>query len=215
MHTAKDLRLAGLIHDLNNVFQTIVEAADLLSSDPKWASISNAIIRSVERGKDIAGSLDDSTRFADVELMLDRAVQFTEDFRGATHSLPVTFRCEVEPGLRFRGRALAMERVLINLLVNGARASTAAGDAGEVHVQALSDGRHLCFIVCDSGPGIEPGILPRIFEPGFSTQSHSAGLGLHIVRSIVEEHGGSVTASNREEGTGARFVIRIPRQHQS
>ena len=50
----KDLTLAGLIHDLNNVFQTVIEAADLLSNDPKWVSLSNTLIRAVERGQGIA-----------------------------------------------------------------------------------------------------------------------------------------------------------------
>src|SRR5450755_1420229 len=102
--TERDLQLAGLIHDLNNVFQTIVEAADLLSTDPKWLTLSNTIIRSVERGKGITGSLDDSTRTSDFAEILERAVQFTEDLRSATQALPVEFRREIEPGLRFRGR---------------------------------------------------------------------------------------------------------------
>ena len=215
MHPAKehnDLEIAGLIHDLNNVFQTIVEAADLLSADSKWVALSNTIIRSVERGKDITGSLDDSIRYSDVEVMLDRAIQFTEDLRNSAQAPTVVFHREIEAGLRFRGRALAMERVFVNLLVNGARAATADGSPGEMHMQAYSDVGDLCIVVSDSGPGIEPRILPLIFEPGFSTRSQSSGLGLHIVRSIVEEHGGTVIASNRAECNGARFSIRIPHE---
>ena len=208
--STKDLQLAGLIHDLNNVFQTIIEAADLLSSDPKWVNLSNTMIRSVERGRDITGSLDDSTRSSDFEGMLDRAIQFTEDLRNSSHAPVVQFHRDVETGLRFRGRSLAMERVLVNLLVNGARAATADGNPGEMHTHAFADREDLCIVVSDSGPGIEAGILPLIFEPGFSTRSQSSGLGLHIVRSIVHDHGGTVTAANREECSGACFTIRIP-----
>ncbi len=208
--STKDLQLAGLIHDLNNVFQTIIEAADLLSTDPKWVNLSNTIIRSVERGKGITGSLDDSTRASDFQEMLDNAVQFTEDLRNSAQAPACRFRRDIEPGLGFRGRALAMERVLVNLLVNGARAATSDGQPGETHTQAFKDSDYLCIVVSDTGPGIEPRILPLIFEPGFSTRSQSSGLGLHIVRSIVEDHGGTVTAANREECTGARFTIRIP-----
>ena len=71
---------------------------------------------------------------------------------------------------------------------------------------------HLQIEVCDSGPGIDPKILLNIFQPGFSTRSNSSGLGLHIVRTIVEEHGGSVSAANREDRQGAHFTIRIPVQ---
>jgi signal transduction histidine kinase len=211
--TPKDLQLAGLIHDLNNVFQTIVEAADLLSTDPKWVGLSNTIIRSIERGKGITGSLDDSTRFADFEEILDRAIQFTKDFRSGANAPVVVFERDIEAGLRFRGKALAMERVLVNLLVNGARAATEDGTPGQMHTQAFRDQGEICIIVCDSGNGIEPRILPLIFEPGFSTRPESSGLGLHIVRTIVEEHGGTVAAANREECTGARFTIRIPLRH--
>ena len=206
--STKDLQLAGLIHDLNNVFQTIVEAADLLSTDPQWVNLSNSLIRSVERGKGITGSLDDSTRSSEFESILDRAVQFTEDLRNSAQALPVQFRSEVEPGLRFRGRALAMERVLVNLLINGARAATSDGRPGEVLTRAFHDQDELSIVVCDTGAGIAPEILPLIFEPGFSTRSQSSGLGLHIVRSIVEEHGGTVTAVNGDQG--ASFTIRIP-----
>src|SRR5450755_4294970 len=97
--TERDLQLAGLIHDLNNVFQTIIEAADLLSGDPKWLMLSNTIIRSIERGKGITGSLHDSTRSADFEGILDRAIQFTEDLRNFTQVPPVQFDREIEPGL--------------------------------------------------------------------------------------------------------------------
>jgi signal transduction histidine kinase len=206
----KDLALAGLIHDLNNVFQTIIEAADLLSGDPKWLTLSNTIVRSIERGKGITGSLHDSTRSADFEGILDRAIQFTEDLRNFTQVPPVQFDREIEPGLRFRGRSLAMERVLVNLLVNGARAATSSGNPGRLRIRAYAGEDDLLIVVCDSGPGIEPHILPLIFEPGFSTRSRSSGLGLHIVRSIVEDHGGTVTASNLEDSIGACFTIRIP-----
>jgi signal transduction histidine kinase len=195
---------------LNNVFQTVIEAADVLSTDPKWVALSNTLIRSVERGKGITGSLDDSTHSTEFEEILDRAIQFTEDLRISGEHPAVVFRRKIEPGLRFRGRALALERVLMNLLVNGARAATLSGQAGELAIEAFTKEEEICIVVCDSGPGIEPGILPLIFEPGFSTRSRSSGLGLHIVQTIVEDHGGTVTAANRGDVPGACFTICIP-----
>ena len=210
--STKDLTLAGLIHDLNNVFQTLIEAADLLSTDPKWVGMSNTILRLVERGNGITGSLDESTRSTEVDTIVDRAIQFTEDVRAGSQTPAIEFQRDIEPGLRFRGKALAMERVLVNLLVNGARAATISGARGEMLIRAgLLDG-NLWIEVSDSGPGIEPRILPQIFDPGFSTRSKSSGLGLHIVRSIVEEHGGTVSAANRGDRQGARFTISIPVQ---
>ena len=62
--------------------------------------------------------------------------------------------------------------------------------------------------IADNGPGIPSAILPRIFEPHVSTKGAKSGLGLHIVRSMVQLDGGTVTARNREEG-GAEFLISV------
>ena len=63
--------------------------------------------------------------------------------------------------------------------------------------------------VADEGPGIPTEILPRIFEPRFSTHASHTGLGLHIVESVVTENGGTVHAANRPEGKGAEICIKL------
>jgi signal transduction histidine kinase len=62
----------------------------------------------------------------------------------------------------------------------------------------------------DNGPGIPPDVLPRIFEPLFTTKNFGVGLGLPTVRQIVELHGGTIDAESRP-GAGAAFTIWLPR----
>jgi signal transduction histidine kinase len=72
-----------------------------------------------------------------------------------------------------------------------------------------ADGCWARIAVLDSGPGVPPDLLPRIFDPYFSTHDTGTGLGLPIARRVVEEHGGNITARNRPEG-GLEAVITIP-----
>ena len=105
----------------------------------------------------------------------------------------------VPPSLPVAGNAAAWERVLVNLLLNAAQ-------AGAHHVEIGAGPREI--FVRDDGAGIPEHLLPRIFEPHVSTRSAVHGLGLSIVRSIVERNGGTVTAGNRVSG-GAEFLIRM------
>jgi len=90
MKTHEDLTLSGLVHDLNNVFQTLVDAADLLSGDPRYVRLSAAILRSVERGKNIASGIQAGTT-ADTpfETILANAIAFVEDSVAAMHHVVV------------------------------------------------------------------------------------------------------------------------------
>jgi signal transduction histidine kinase len=75
-----------------------------------------------------------------------------------------------------------------------------------------SDGaRRLVLTVEDDGSGIDPGDLPRLFEPYFSKKDGGVGLGLAMVKRIVEDHGGRVAARNRADGgPGALFTVSLP-----
>jgi C4-dicarboxylate-specific signal transduction histidine kinase len=110
-----------------------------------------------------------------------------------------------------RGDRVQLQQVVLNLVQNAQHAmrdadslaasrvmvSTGAGDGG-VHIA-----------VRDHGAGIAADQIGRVFEPFFSTKHEGLGLGLAISRSIVELHGGNITARNRPEG-GAEFLVRLP-----
>ena len=205
---SSDLTLEGLVHDLNNVFETISEAAELLEIDGSNVRVARAIQRSVTRGHRILNSFSASALAAqDFESILESSIEFARDLFEAVHAPPVEFIQEVEPGLHLRGSSAGWERVLLNLFVNAAQAMK---DGGVVKISARRAGEGTEITVADNGPGIAPEILPQIFKPHFSTKSASTGLGLHIVQSIVDQNGGTVSAACRKDAPGAAFCIRLP-----
>src|SRR6185312_15261298 len=122
-----DFALPGLIHDLNNVFQTLMDAADSLSSDPRWAAVSAAIFRSIERGKEITMSMQAIEQpSAPFEAVLYNARTLVEDSMIARRGPEIHFVAHVEPALVLRN-AWAWERVLINLFCNAVEAMPQGG----------------------------------------------------------------------------------------
>jgi two-component system sensor histidine kinase HydH len=99
-----------------------------------------------------------------------------------------------------------MRLVFLNLLLN---AIEAVPENGTIVLSIEPAGRCVCVKVIDSGTGIAPENLERIFEPYFSKRPGGTGLGLPLARRIIEEHGGTIAAQNREGG-GARFDIVLP-----
>jgi signal transduction histidine kinase len=101
-----------------------------------------------------------------------------------------------------------LEQVLLNLALNGIQAM-ARGGTLTMGLEAARE--HVALVVSDTGPGIAPDVLPRIFDPYFTTRPRGLGLGLTIARRIVEAHGGTLEAASRP-GEGARFRVVLPRR---
>jgi hypothetical protein len=109
--------------------------------------------------------------------------------------------------------ASLLKSVLWNLLQNAVQAMERSGGTLTVSaaLESRPTGRALVVVVEDTGPGIEPADVPRLFEPYFSRREGGVGLGLAMVKRIVEEHGGRVEAGPRTDGgPGARFTITLP-----
>jgi len=83
------------------------------------------------------------------------------------------------------------------------------GRHGIIKIVTERAGRHARLLISDNGPGFPVELLPRIFEPYVTTKARGTGLGLPIVRKIVDEHQGTIEISNAPEG-GARIDIRLP-----
>jgi signal transduction histidine kinase len=115
-----------------------------------------------------------------------------------------------------RGDVIHLQQVLLNLILNGIEAmSESSASNRQLTIRTACDGEgNVEVAVEDSGPGIQPELLPRLFESFFTTKRHGTGLGLSIVRSIVEAHGGRIWAENSRRG-GACFRFRQPALGQS
>jgi signal transduction histidine kinase/GAF domain-containing protein len=110
-----------------------------------------------------------------------------------------------------RGDVIHLQQVLLNLILNGMEAMSESSESNRrLTMRTGYDGKgNVEVAVEDSGPGISPDHLPRLFDSFFTTKTHGMGLGLSIVRSIVEAHGGRIWAENNSSG-GACFRFTLP-----
>ena len=196
-----NLAIEGLIHDLNNVFQTIGESAELLRSDAKWRKVASTLQRCAVHGQRLANSILDGQRASiDPLTVLESAMQFARDYLECVHAPELIFNQDVDPRFSLPGDSAAWERVLVNLFLN-------AAEAGAKSVMVSAHTSQL--MIRDDGRGIPEDLLPHIFQPRVSSKTILSGLGLYVVQSIVEQHGGRVSAVNLPEG-GAEFCIALP-----
>jgi signal transduction histidine kinase len=101
-----------------------------------------------------------------------------------------------------------MKLALLNLVLNAIEAVCENGRI-QVAAEEVGESGEILISIQDDGPGIAPEDLNRIFEPYFTKRPGGTGLGLALVRRIVEKHMGKIRAQNLPEG-GARFEIRLP-----
>jgi signal transduction histidine kinase len=111
-----------------------------------------------------------------------------------------------------RGDRVQLQQVMLNLIVNAIQSMSGVEDGNrELHVSTVSIEREgVCVAVRDTGPGLSPESLSRLFEPFYTTKPEGMGLGLSICRSIIEAHGGRLWATGCEP-RGALFQFTVPR----
>jgi signal transduction histidine kinase len=97
-------------------------------------------------------------------------------------------------------------QVFLNLIIN---ASEAMPDGGTLDITARALGEEIELTFADSGSGLAPETLDRIFQPFYTTKEEGTGLGLSTSYSIIEQHGGTIAAANGPDG-GALFTISLP-----
>lgn len=169
------------------------------------------ILRQVEELRTIASEFSTFSSIPKIDPrpgdLVGSMAGLVEAYRGAaTQGVSVRMETtEASLAARFDGRLLG--RAVRNLIENAVRAAATRG--GEIVVRVERQGERGRIAVADTGPGVPPDLLGRIFDPNFSTHDTGTGLGLPIARRIAEEHGGAIAASNRPEG-GLEVAITIP-----
>lgn len=99
----------------------------------------------------------------------------------------------------------------MNLAANAIQAMAGADGPREIRVRTALDGDgRVVATVCDTGPGVAPDNLPRLFDSFFTTKAEGMGMGLPICRTIIETHGGEIWARNNDGGPGACFAFTLP-----
>jgi signal transduction histidine kinase len=139
----------------------------------------------------------------DIARLVEDVLEFQAEALNSHH---VELKAEIAKACVATGDPEKLRQVLINLLVN---ALDAMPESGTLSVQVRSSPASVTIEIGDSGPGIDPSILPEIFDPFFTTKEAGTGLGLSIVRKIVDQHGGRIEFDSRP-GRGTRVQVELP-----
>ena len=221
----KDEFLAMLAHELRNPLAPIRAAADLLALKPgadKLAGISGVLARQVGHMTALVDDLLDVSRVTRGSIELDRApvslqavaAAAVEQVRPLVDARNHRLRLDLAPApLTVMGDEKRLVQILANLLGNAAKYTP---PGGVIDLSVAREGDRLQVEVRDNGIGMSADLVGRAFEL-FSQAARAAdraqgglGLGLALVRRLVELHGGDVRAYSKGEGCGSRFVVRLP-----
>jgi PAS domain S-box-containing protein len=223
---------SGIAHDLNNVLAPIMMTAQLLESqmqDERSRKLLPMLISNAKRGANLVNQVLSFTRGLEGErtvLQLKHLIIEIQQIIKETFPRSIEVMIRIPPNLwTVSGDATQLHQVLMNLCVN---ARDAMPDGGTLTILAenfLVDenyarmnidakiGSYVVVTVIDTGTGIPPEVLDRIFEPFFSTKQtgQGTGLGLSTVLGIVKSHGGFVNVQSKP-GHGSQFQVYLPAQ---
>jgi signal transduction histidine kinase len=222
----KEEFLATVSHELRTPLNAVVGWSRLLRGGQLDAGGAEHAIEIIERNalmqkqivedlldvsRIVTGKLRINTQPVDLLLVIHAAI---DAIRPAAEAKEIEIRTHFDaPGVIVRADIERLQQVFWNLLANAVKFTPARGTV-DVHVRQEDSLAEIS--IEDSGPGVPEDFLPRIFErfsqaDGSNTRKHGGlGLGLAIVRHLVELHGGTVSASNRGENGGAVLTVLLP-----
>ncbi len=223
---------AGIAHDFNNVLSIMLGYTDLTLYDVPQGSVAwhnlQEILQAGRRAKDLIQQIltfirrDEQavqpTRVSDV---INELLKFLRAF------LPSTIETRYHLGSNLgwiQSDATQLHQVLMNLCTNAEYVMRTTGGILEVRAESveiqsataapslpLSSGRYVRFCIRDSGPGMTPDVVSRIFEPYYTTkpQGEGSGMGLSVAKAIITRHGGAINVTSTP-GAGTQFDVYLP-----
>ena len=222
----------GVAHDFNNMLGGILGAAEILKEQPSHdetsSKFTNIIIRTCKRASDLTrkllsfsrkGTLVNTT--VDIHSLIEDVVTIVRS--GIDRRIEINNRCQAQEFMVI-GDPSELQSALLNLAVNARDAMSSGGklsittmnvelDKDEAHNIAtdLKAGRYIRVVVSDTGGGIPSEVLPRIFEPFYTTKElgEGTGLGLAAVYGTVHNHMGAIQVES-VLGRGATFTLHLP-----
>jgi len=223
---AKNEFLAMLAHELRNPLAAIGNAVALsgrAGDDPDQSAFSREVMgRQIRNLSRLIEDLLDVSRISrgKIELRCERIdlapilVAALETVRPLVEERKHTLESRFEAGSLFvDADPTRLEQVVTNLLNNAAKYSE---NGGAIRLEARREGPEIAIVVADSGVGIAPEQLPRMFElfaqgdRSLARSEGGLGIGLTLVKTLTELHGGRVTAASPGLGQGSEFVVRLP-----
>jgi two-component system NtrC family sensor kinase len=219
---------AGVAHEINNPLAAITTCAEAtirdlrlnsetqkLAENRQWNYYLEEIVRQALRCKEITRGLLDLTRqrkarrvSCDVNSIATQCAKVALQRAGSG----VEFEIDIDENIGELATDAAMVRQILDNLFSNA-VDAVGENNGKVRVSTSRDGDRIGIEIADTGPGISPDLMSRIFDPFFSTKGPGKGygLGLAICLSLAESLGGALTVESKE-GSGSRFRLWIPRR---
>jgi len=211
------LLAAGVAHEVNTPLAVISTYAQMLAKqvaeDNQKSILLDKIAKQTFRASEIVNSLLNFSRTSTTsfgEVNLNRVIQETLSL--LEHQLQksgIRIQSSLDPSLgSVHGNTGKLQQVFLNLFLN---ARDAMSGGGTLEVRSWAEGLRAHIEVADTGHGIAPENLHRIYDPFFTTKAarKGTGLGLSITYGIIQEHGGSIEVANRPGG-GAMFRLELP-----
>jgi signal transduction histidine kinase len=206
---------AGISHEIRNPLGIIRSSAELLKKkitpfDPS-NTMPDIIIEEASRLNNI---ITDFINFAKprtpslspcrIEEVLEKNIAFLAPrIKERGYTVKKNYRNSLPP---IPADAAMLYQSFLNILIN---AMQAMPDGGTIEIEVLATRKILTVNFDDSGPGIPEEILQKIWDPFFTTKETGSGLGLGIVKNIIESHGGNIRIENRKQG-GSRVTVELP-----